>query len=256
MGNLKTIIVLTISVSALISCNSKASKINTGFEDHHTAQNSLDWQGTYSGVLPCADCSGIETGLTLNADNTYVLTTSYLGKQDSGANTLEGKFEWNGNFINLLGIKEGERPTTYKVEENRIRQMDLKGKEIKGDLAQNYVLKKNGNPNVEDKRWQLIELNGKPVEGKPETHYVIFRSKDGRIEAKANCNSMSWSYTIKNELQLKTEKGISTLMACPDNLEDELSGAISKADNLSTDGENLSLNKARMAPLARFKLVE
>src|SRR5690606_26376732 len=124
------------------------------------------------------------------------------------------------------------------------------------DLALNYVLNKHGNPNIEDKRWELIELNGKPVQGKPETHYIIFRSKDGRIEAKANCNSMSWSYTIKNELQLKTEKGISTLMACPDNLEDELSGAISKADNLSTDGENLSLNKARMAPLARFKLVE
>lgn len=256
MGNLKAVIVVAISASTIISCNSKVNKINTGFEDHHTAQNSLDWNGTYSGVLPCADCEGIETELTLNPDNTYKLTTSYLGKQDSGTNTLKGKFEWNGNFVNLLGIKKGERPITYKVEENRIRQMDMQGKEIKGSLAQNYILTKNGNPNVEDRRWQLVEVYGKPVTGKPETHYILFHSKDGRIEAKADCNTMSWSYTIKNELRLKTEKGISTLMACPGNLEAELARAISEADNLSTDGKHLSLNKARMAPLARFELVE
>jgi copper homeostasis protein (lipoprotein) len=256
MGTIKATIVTAITIFTISSCNNRINKINTGFEDHHTAQNSLDWQGTYSGILPCADCSGIETNLTLNEDQTFVMTDVYLGKNDSETIKSTGKFEWNGNFINLLGIKEGERPTTYKVEENRIRIMDLKGKEIKGDMAQNYVLKKNGNPTVEDQRWQLIELNGKAVQGKPETHYIVFHSKEGRIEAKANCNIMSWSYTIKNELQLKTEKGISTLMACPDNLEDELSGAISKADNLSTDGENLSLNKARMAPLARFKRLE
>jgi len=47
------------------------------------------------------------------------------------------------------------------------------------------------------------------------------------------------------------------LMACPDqNLEKELLNVLGEADNLSTDGEYLSLNKARMAPLARFELVK
>jgi heat shock protein HslJ len=241
---------------ATISCKSKINKINTEFEDHHTAQNSLDWNGTYSGILPCADCSGIETELTLNADNTFVLTTSYLGKQDSETNTLKGKFEWNRNEINLLGIKNGERPTTYKVEENRIRQLDMKGNKITGDLAQNYVLKKNGNLNVEDKKWKLIELNGKSIEGTADSHYLIFHSKDGQIEAKANCNVMLRDYTIKNELQLKIGQGLTTLMACPDNLEQEFGQVLSAVDNLSSDGKSLSLNKARMAPLARFELVE
>lgn len=248
-----TVVILTCIA---ISCNPKTSKITSEFEDHHTAQNSLDWSGTYSGILPCADCSGIETELTLNADNTFVLTTSYLGKQDTEKNTLEGKFEWNRNEVNLLGIKKGERPTTYKVEENRIRQLDMKGNIITGDLAQNYVLKKNGNLNVEDKRWKLIELNGKPIAGSAESHYLIFHSKEGRIEAKANCNVMLRDYTIKNELQLKVGQGLSTLMACPDNLEQEFGQVLSAVDNLSTDGKSLSLNKARMAPLARFELVE
>ncbi|HUH46837.1 MAG TPA: copper resistance protein NlpE N-terminal domain-containing protein [Arenibacter sp.] len=256
MNNLKIIIVLTGMALATISCKSKINKTNTEFEDHHTAQNSLDWSGTYSGILPCADCSGIETELTLNADNTFVLTTSYLGKQDSGKNILEGKFEWDRNEINLMGIRKGERPTTYKVEENRIRQLDMKGHIITGNLAQNYVLKKNGNLNVEDKRWKLVELNGKPIAGTAESHYLIFRSKDGKIEAKANCNIMLSNYTIKNELQLKIEQGLTTLMACPDNLEQEFGQVLTTVDNLSTDGKSLSLNKARMAPLARFELVE
>ena len=33
--------------------------------DMHTTMNSLDWDGTYTGILPCADCKGIETNITL-----------------------------------------------------------------------------------------------------------------------------------------------------------------------------------------------
>ena len=25
------------------------------------SQNSLDWEGTYKGIIPCADCEGIKT---------------------------------------------------------------------------------------------------------------------------------------------------------------------------------------------------
>ncbi len=41
--------------------------------DMHTSQNSLDWAGVYEGVLPCADCPGIQTRLTLSRDETYEL---------------------------------------------------------------------------------------------------------------------------------------------------------------------------------------
>ncbi|HSH50375.1 MAG TPA: copper resistance protein NlpE N-terminal domain-containing protein, partial [Bacteroidales bacterium] len=47
----------------LICCN--FFKKESGAEDYppdmHTSEISLDWQGTYKGVLPCADCPGIET---------------------------------------------------------------------------------------------------------------------------------------------------------------------------------------------------
>ena len=34
----------------------------------HNSRNSLDWAGIYEGVLPCADCPGIQTRLTLSRD--------------------------------------------------------------------------------------------------------------------------------------------------------------------------------------------
>ena len=37
-------------------------------DDQHNSRNSLDWNGVYKGVLPCADCEGIETVITLLND--------------------------------------------------------------------------------------------------------------------------------------------------------------------------------------------
>jgi len=238
----------------LTACNLTKKTVNTTNSDSHTSQNSLDWQGSYFGITPCASCPGIETELTLTSDQNYVLTRKYIDNE--GTDTVKGKFSWDGNLIKLEGIKDGDGPSMYKVEEGKIRQLDLKGKEIKGQLAQNYVLTKNGNLSVEDKRWKLIELYGKPITGSAETHYIIFHSEDGRVEAKANCNVILNNYKIKNQYQLKITPGISTLMACPDNLEQELLKALVQADNLSISETNLSLNKARMAPLARFELVK
>ncbi len=48
--------------------------------DKSNSANSLDWAGEYKGVVPCADCEGIETSLTLNMDQSYQLSTIYLGK--------------------------------------------------------------------------------------------------------------------------------------------------------------------------------
>jgi copper homeostasis protein (lipoprotein) len=251
----KLALISILIATTLYSCNNKKTE-STEIPDSHTAPTSLDWQGSYSGNLPCADCNYIETDLTLKDDLNYTLINQYIGKTPSISDTLEGKFTWEGNIVKLEGIKENVRPLVFKVEENQVRQLDMEGKEITGDLASQYEMKKNGNLNVEDKRWQLVELNGKPVKGTPETHYIIFHSKEGRLEAKADCNVLSNNYKIKNELQLIIEPGISTMMACPGNLEQEFLEVLNTADNLSTDGKTLSLNKARMAPLARFELVK
>ncbi len=253
---MKQFLLIALTVSALFSCANSGGKGDNNIVDGHNAYNALDWDGVYYGVLPCADCEGIETELTLNKDLTYTLITNYLGKEEALGYELQGSFTWEGNNIKLDGIKKEEGSALYKVEENRVRHLDLEGNVITGDLEHLYILKKLGNLMVEDKRWELVELNGKEIKGKPETHFIVFHSKKRHAEAKANCNVLILPYRIVDQLMVKFEHGISTLMACPDNLEQEFLEVLHIVDNLSTDGKTLTLNKARMAPLARFKLVE
>jgi heat shock protein HslJ len=261
--NFKTVIVLAATGFAMYSCNANKNSTSSTSSTSSTQQTapadttpiSSGRQGKYSGVLPCANCEGIETELTLCGDMTYVLTTKYLGRNDSKTDTVKGKFTLQENKLKLAGIKGNERSSLYKVEENQVRQLDMEGKEITGELAKRYVLIKKGNNEIEDKRWRLIELNGKPVTGAPERNYLIFHSKENSIEARANCNLIRLNYTIKNKMQLTIGPGgIMTRMACIDNQEQEFLETIMKVDNITTNGQTLSLNKGRMAPLIRFEL--
>lgn len=110
--------------------------------DAHNARVSLDWAGTYKGVVPCADCEGIETSITINADSTYSIDTKYLGKGEGKINNIKGNWKWtDGSTIELEGIKDG--PSKYFVAEGRIIQLDQEGKRIEGALADKYVLTKS-----------------------------------------------------------------------------------------------------------------
>ena len=135
----------------LVSCNSSSSNPEAGDSrqptndsiviDGHNSANSLDIEGTYKGNLPCADCEGIETEITLNKDLTFVKRSHYLGK-DNMVFEEKGSFSWNssGNIITLSGIKNA--PNQYFVGENMIQQLDMEGRKITGDLAEKYILTK------------------------------------------------------------------------------------------------------------------
>lgn len=109
----------------------------------HNSRNSLDWSGTYSGILPCADCEGRETTIELKQDGSYFLTNIYLGK--SAEEFIEnGSFVWSpdGSRIRLINPQRPADFQQYQVGENRLFHLDLNGKIIKGYLAEMYVLKK------------------------------------------------------------------------------------------------------------------
>lgn len=105
-------------------------------------QDSLDWFGSYKGVLPCADCEGIATEVVLNYDQTFVIKTKYLGKGDGEILKKKGNFVWvkTGSTILLKGMKG--RPSQFKVGNNQLIQLDMEGKIIRGAMAEKYVLKK------------------------------------------------------------------------------------------------------------------
>lgn len=107
--------------------------------DEHNAKSSLDYKGTYSGKVPTASGEGMIVSITLE-DSTYVKKTEYVGKK--GTSEDKGKYTWNteGNTVILDGIKDA--PSHYFVGENTLTQLDMEGKKITGELADQYILRK------------------------------------------------------------------------------------------------------------------
>jgi len=135
--NKKTLLVFFLAAILIIFGLGSCATIN----DAHNSKNSLDWAGVYTGTIPSASGTGINVRLTLSSDQTFALRYEYVDRPNSQYNWT-GTFKWDnkGNTIKLTIDKE--TPPYYKVVENSLIQLDMKGKPITGDLADDYVLKK------------------------------------------------------------------------------------------------------------------
>jgi uncharacterized lipoprotein NlpE involved in copper resistance len=145
---------LFIAQAFIISCGGSQG----GHEHEHAADTTVAVTATpetpgpvttetsvYTGMLPCANCSGIETEITLNGDYTYQLHLLYHGKESAGAGSNEvnetGKWMLHGSdTIHLHDVKD--RPALYIRTDSTPIQLDMSGKRIEGHLADKYVLRK------------------------------------------------------------------------------------------------------------------
>jgi heat shock protein HslJ len=225
----------------------------------HNSANSLDWAGVYKGVVPCADCEGIDTLLRLNMDNSYQLSTIYLGK-DATPFEQAGSFEWDakGSVIRLLSQKDG--PALYKVVENQLIQLDMQGQLITGDLAENYKLNKQASVaehQLTGVRWKLTELMGQAIPAtEPDTTPYLQFGDDGRVSGFAGCNQFTGAYQAEG-LRLTFKPMATTQKAClSDSVEQQFLSTIQGIDNYSLNDSGLAFYKARTAALLRFTAVQ
>lgn len=219
-----------------------------------TSRNSLDWDGSYRGFLPCADCEGILTELTLSPDGTYALQRVYWGK-DQQVFSEKGTFTWDetGSFI-TLGSPGGD--LYFSVGENRLTQLDRAGNRIESEFADRHVLRKAGTrSDLRGTYWKLVELGGRRLEtpaGGKEAHFLLLPGSD-RINGNGGCNNFMGSYEESEGSRIRFSQMATTMMACAEvDYEPEYLGVFDTADNYALNRDTLSLNRARMAPLARF----
>jgi len=113
---------------ATSEAGSQPARQTTQAPDLHTSQNSLDWAGTYEGVLPCADCPGIKTRLTLNKDGTYELRAEFL-ERPIAPKTVRGRFTWHasGNAISLDATGGRQQ---WAVGEGHLSPLNLDGTRV------------------------------------------------------------------------------------------------------------------------------
>ena len=141
----KVFLSLALVASVLVSCNQKkeaSNEVETPTEV--VAETDLNVVvGNYEGILPCADCEGIKTTVALNSDNTYEITSVYLGEKGKGEEFKEtGVWSLLNNVVTLKENGQAEVAKKLGVVENAVKYLDLDGNEITGALAEHYVLQK------------------------------------------------------------------------------------------------------------------
>ncbi len=228
--------------------------------DAHTSRSSLDWAGTYQALLPCADCAAILTTLVLDEAGNYELKRLFVG-EDGALFDDRGRFSWSQDGTRIT-LDIGDAPTDYLVQENRLVQLDLQGERISGALADRYILHKVTDPDplltpvsfpLFDTRWELLTLRGQDLPAALQERPWLELRRDGTVAGFAGCNAFSGTYTLDG-LQLRFGELAATLRGCLDPaMNDDLLAVLKDVDNLTRSSNTLSLNRARMAPLAQFE---
>jgi copper homeostasis protein (lipoprotein) len=277
----------------MAGCQKQAVKKNDGDTDMHNAKNSIDYVGTYKGILPCADCQGLETELAINENSTFCIKTKYQGKGEK-VYMQKGNFTWNkkGNTIILTDIKNA--PNQYFVGENTLTQLDIYGKKITGSLADEYILSKQpidtldietveknqatvdlnsriatttviqkvnpaiGKYTLAETKWKLISLNKQKIVQKGKKVYFLeLDSKEARFTAFAGCNSIAGNYVMPSSDIIDFSDVIMTRMACPDmTLEDKFGAMLVHVKKYKLDNNTLTFFDEGKKQLAKFEAVK
>jgi heat shock protein HslJ len=190
--------------------------------DYHTSQNSLDWAGTYEGVMPQADLPGTKTRLTLNRDGSYKLVTQDLGRPDAPT-TVNGSFTWraSGNGITLDERGGGQQ---FSVGEGRLT---LIGAGHGGSLGPKLVLMMVPQTATHDDLAQTLEGNRWTLESATDSQNrpidvlapqadrsVVFTFSGNRLSIQGPCNRMMGGYQINAAGQLTVNGTAAGMMAC------------------------------------------
>ena len=103
---------------------------------------ALAGPASWEGTLPCADCTGVATTLTLAPDGTYRRQGAYLGTSGGGDTVLADLGRWRYERAASRVLLQGstEAPDQFAVEpDGTLRQLDLEGRDIASSL--NYSLR-------------------------------------------------------------------------------------------------------------------
>ena len=111
---------------------------------------------------------------------------------------------------------------------------------------------------ITGKTWKLVEIGGQPIKlSSPKNMpYFILNKAAMSYEGKGGCNGIGGDFEISADaMRIIFKQGMSTMIACDDlATEKAFTEALLTADNYSVNGNTLTLNKGRMAPLAKFVL--
>ncbi len=106
---------------------------------------SLDFRGVFYGYVPCHDCDGVKTTLSLKQNNNYLLVTQ-PARESSREYYEKGKYQWDDKTQTLILTprKGGTQSHYYHIENDEtLIQLNEDGTKKLGDLAEKYALRRS-----------------------------------------------------------------------------------------------------------------
>ncbi|WP_420378140.1 envelope stress response activation lipoprotein NlpE [Yokenella regensburgei] len=130
--------ILSVAVACtlftLIGCNNR-SEVDT--IKPAASEELKPMQQSWRGVLPCADCEGIETSLFLEKDGTWVMNERYQGVgHEPSSFASYGRWARTADKLVLTDSK-GEK-SYYRAKGDKLVMLDREGNPIESSL--NYTL--------------------------------------------------------------------------------------------------------------------
>lgn len=126
-------VIVASALFALIGCHNRAEMQ----ELQPTPSAELKpMQQSWRGVLPCADCEGIETTLFLEKDGTWVMNQHYQGGKAPGSFATYGTWARTAEKL-VLTDTDGEK-SYFRAKGEGLEMLDREGNPIESTL--NYTL--------------------------------------------------------------------------------------------------------------------
>ncbi len=103
---------------------------------------SLDFHGIFYGYLPCQDCNGIKSTLSLKQNNNYLLVTQ-PAKESSREFYEKGKYTWNEEkHTVVLTSRNAANIRQYLIkDEGTLILLNADGTQMKGEDEDSYTLR-------------------------------------------------------------------------------------------------------------------
>ena len=135
---MKTAIFSVVAVSTLfvlMGCHNRA-EMQVMEPTHAQAEALKPMQQSWRGVLPCADCEGIETSLFLEKDGTWVMNQHYQGAKAPSSFASYGAWARTADKL-VLTDTAGEK-RYFRAKGEGLEMLDTQGNPIASQF--NYTL--------------------------------------------------------------------------------------------------------------------
>lgn len=118
---------------------------DTDHAAHANHDKSLDFHGVFYGFIPCSDCNGIKTTLSLKQNNNYLLVTQ-PARESSREFYEKGKYSWDekNHIVVLTPRKDKSNTRQFLIkDEGTIVQLNSDGTPMSEELAESYTLRRS-----------------------------------------------------------------------------------------------------------------